>query len=57
MPGGLFSVNITAPELERVCVQPRPLAVDMTLPAFVAERRAAAPCCRSPVVKAAAPLL
>jgi len=57
MPGGLFSVNITAPELKQVCVQPRPLAVDMTLPAFAAERRAAAPCCRSPVVKAAAPLL
>ena len=38
MPGGLFSVNITAPELKRVCVQPRPLAVDMTLPAFAAER-------------------
>ena len=29
--------------MERVCVQPRPSAVNMTLPAFAGERRAAAP--------------
>jgi len=34
---------------EQVCVQPRLSAVNMALPAFAAERRAAAPCCRSPV--------
>ena len=34
----------------QVCVQPRPLAGNMALPAFAAERRAAAPCYRSPSV-------
>ena len=32
-----------------VCVQPHPLALNMALPAFSAERRAAAPCYCSPV--------
>jgi len=34
---------------KQVCVQPRPLTVNTALPAFAAERRAAAPCYRSSV--------
>ena len=34
---------------QQVCVKPHPLAVDKALPAFAAERRAAALCYRSPV--------
>ena len=33
----------------QACVQPRPLAVNTALPAFAAERRAAAPCYLIPV--------
>jgi len=36
-------------QIQQVCIQPRPLAVNMALPAFAAERRAAAPCYRSSV--------
>ena len=35
--------------LIQVCVQPRPLAVNMALPTFAAERRAAGPCYCNPV--------
>jgi len=37
------------PCIWQVCIQPRPLAVNMALPAFGPERRAAALCYRSPV--------
>ena len=37
----------TTPRLQQVCVRPRPLAVNVALPAFAVERRAAAPCYRA----------
>jgi len=36
---------------KQVCAEPRPLAVNPALPTFAAERRAVAPCYRSPVAK------
>jgi len=36
--------EVLPPTACKLCVQPRPLAVNVALPAFAAERRAAAPC-------------
>ena len=37
----------TTPRLQQVCVRPRPLAVNVALPAFAVERRAAVTCYRA----------